>query len=69
MTDTPTHGRPTVAFGAPYERGGATVITASSSTSHTVDAGSCDAGRAPAAEMAGVRPRVGAFEVRDDRVR
>ena len=68
MTESTTGGRDGVVFGPPLERDGATVITASASTSHTASAGDRAAGRAPAAEMARARP-LGAFEVRDGRVR
>ncbi|MGY1785196.1 hypothetical protein [Geodermatophilus sp. SYSU D00698] len=68
MTDSTTRDGDGTAFGPPVERDGATVITATRSTSHTASAGDGRTGRRPAAEMAGARP-LGAFEVRDGRVR
>ncbi|MGY1663443.1 hypothetical protein ACI78Q_19635 [Geodermatophilus sp. SYSU D00705] len=58
-----------VGFGPPVERDGVTVITATASRAHTAtrrDGRSADAGLD--AEMAGARP-LGAFVVRDGRVR
>ena len=68
MTESTTRRGHGDAFGPPLERDGTTVITAASSTSHTASVRDRAAGRAPAAEMAGARP-LGAFEVRDGRVR
>ncbi len=68
MSESRTPGPNGTAFGAPVERDGATVITATSSTSHTAGTGGGRTGRGPTAEMAGARP-LGAFEVRDGRVR
>lgn len=68
MTESRTRGVAGVAFGPPVERDGATVITATSSTSHTASTGNGQAGQGPTAEMAGARP-LGVFEVRDGRVR
>ncbi|MGY1734974.1 hypothetical protein [Geodermatophilus sp. SYSU D00684] len=68
MTESTARAGDGTAFGEPVERGGATVITATRSTTHTARAGDGRTGRGPAAEMAGARP-LGAFEVRDGRVR
>ncbi len=68
VNESRTPGPNGVAFGPPVVRDGATVITATSSTSHTAGTGGGHTGRGPTAEMAGARP-LGAFEVRDGRVR
>jgi hypothetical protein len=58
-----------VSFGAPYERDGAGVITATAIRTHTATRGDGAAGRSGFdAEMSGSRP-MGAFVVRDGRVR
>jgi hypothetical protein len=74
MNDTASaldHGRrERVAFGAPVERDGATVITATATRAHTATRGPDDGtgGRGFDAQMAGHRP-MGAFVVRNGRVR
>jgi hypothetical protein len=68
---TPDHRRAgTVAFAAPYERDGATVITATATRAHTAIRGedSVPEGRGFDAQMSGNRP-MGAFVVRNGRVR
>lgn len=59
-----------VAFAAPYERDGATVITATAVRAHTATRGDGSASEAHGfdAQMAGNRP-MGAFVVRNGRVR
>jgi hypothetical protein len=58
-----------VAFDAPYERDGATVITAAAIRTHTATSGAGGQGtRRREAGMSGVRP-LGAFVVREGRVR
>jgi hypothetical protein len=66
----PDHRRAeTVAFAAPYERDGATVITATATRAHTAirGEGSVPEGRGFDAQMSGNRP-MGAFVVRNGRV-
>jgi len=61
--------RAAVAFDAPYERDGATVIPAAVVRTHTATSGAGDRGdRQRDAGMSGARP-LGAFVVRDGRVR
>jgi len=74
MNDTtpgPDHGRRDgVAFAAPFERDGATVITATATRAHTATRGdgSVSDGQGLDAQMAGNRP-MGAFVVRNGHVR
>jgi hypothetical protein len=70
-TPGPDHGRgEKVAFAAPLERGGATVITATATRAHTAirGDGSVSDGQRLDVRMAGDRP-MGAFVVRNGRVR
>ena len=68
---TPVHGRQsqTVAFASPYERDGASVITATALRTHTATRGDVTSDqREFDAELSGSRP-MGAFVVRDGGVR